>query len=76
MSLVQISERTIRLDRVPIGERPVFEIELEPNQEIVAFRAGVGWGTAGRKTEDHYASVWVATRLDAPDDRMEADDAR
>jgi hypothetical protein len=36
----------------------------------------VGWGTAGRKTEDHYASVWVATRLDAPDDRMEADDAR
>lgn len=63
MSYVQITRRTFRCDRVPIGQVPFFELNLEPHEEIVKFDVH-SFGARHRKTEDYVATAWVLNRLD------------
>lgn len=70
MQLVQISQRSLKQDRVPEKDAPVFELELEENQEIIAAKF---WDNSfvrpERKTVDHRAELWIATRLSYAPDR-------
>lgn len=63
-SLVQISWRGARINRVPYGEMPVVELELDENQEIARFEIReINPFDTDRKTVDWFWSAWVATRL-------------
>lgn len=63
MKLVQITEFVLRLEKVPRGERPIWETHLEDNQRIIGYvnRWSADYGY--RKTVDHYATILVETRL-------------
>lgn len=63
MGLVQVSRRMVRVDRVPPGAEPVYELDLMPHQSIVAFSPLTVLGGRKRKTEDHIAMAWIATDL-------------
>jgi hypothetical protein len=66
MGLVQITERSGRVDRVPRGEKPVVELHLEENQSIVRFELQDGeryFDRPERKTVDWTWTATIATRL-------------
>lgn len=64
MALVQISKRKGSVDRVPAGQTPLVELELEDNQEIVRFELHESlMASRERKTTDYWWEAWVATRL-------------
>lgn len=66
MGLVQITERSGRVDRVPRGEKPVVELHLEANQSIVRFELQDGerfFEHSARKTVDWTWTAAIATRL-------------
>lgn len=66
MGLVQITERTGRVDRVPRGEKPMVEIQLEEHEQIVRFELHDGeryFERPGRKTVDWRWTATIATRL-------------
>lgn len=66
--LVQIKAYELRKNRVPRGQHVVFEIDLQPNQQIVHFQVHPGlFSSPDRKTEDHHATAWVATNLGGQD---------
>lgn len=64
--LVQISQRRITFDRVPLGEEPVVELHLEPGQRVIACDLRSHAGMVGRTTEDWTARVQIETRLGVP----------
>lgn len=68
MPLVQISKRTLRVDRVQPGVEPVYQLDLEPHQTIVHFAPLTVLGGRHRKTEDHIAVAWIATNLGGTED--------
>jgi hypothetical protein len=66
MGLVQISERSGRVDRVPRGEKPMVEIQLEEHEQIVRFELHDGerfFDRPERKTVDWTWTATIATRL-------------
>lgn len=66
MGLVQITEKSGRVDRVPRGEKPVVQLDLEPHQEIVRFELQDGerfFDHPARKTVDWTWTAMIATRL-------------
>jgi hypothetical protein len=63
MSLVQISLVHVKLDKKPRAQRPVFELELRDDQQLVGFQNYWTIDLSIRETVDHHANVWVATKL-------------
>lgn len=53
----------MRVDRVPRGERPTFELHLEPHQRVVAVEHYGEIDYASRKTVDHFATLWIEHRF-------------
>jgi hypothetical protein len=67
--LVQISRKRLEDNRVPRGQEPVFEMDLEDHERIVAIDGHVTLDYESRQTVDHSVRVWVASYLgdsDAP----------
>lgn len=67
MSLVQLVLRDVSHDRVPRGGRPVFELDLLPNEQLVGVEHYWTADHRSRSTVDHHATVSVAVRREAPD---------
>lgn len=64
MSLVQIARVTGRIDRVPRGDTPVVELDLEDHQRVVSVELkALLFDDPGRKTVDWKYVVYVETRL-------------
>lgn len=66
MDLVQITERSGRVDRVPRGVQPVVELHLEENQSIIRFELLDGerfFDRPERKTVDWTWNATIATRF-------------
>jgi hypothetical protein len=62
--LVQISERSGWAHRVPRGESPVIELDLEDHQYIASFEMGPSmFDSADRKTVDWHWKAYVVTKL-------------
>lgn len=68
MSLVQIIQRSGRIERVPRGSQPVIELYLDENQYVtdMHLRAVSGYDSmhpSDRTTTDYAWSCFVVTRL-------------
>lgn len=62
-NLVQITTVHSRVDGIERGARPVFELQLEDHQQLVGVQNHWTVDRDSRKTVDHHANFWVATRL-------------
>lgn len=62
---MRLELREVRVEdrRVPIGTRPVYELELADNEQIVAIGNQHSSLPGDRVTEDYFLNVWVAREL-------------
>lgn len=63
MPLTQVVKREGRINRVPMRESPVLELNLEPDQYIVSVEFEKAWQSAERVTQDWLWTAYVAHRL-------------
>lgn len=63
MTLVQLSVMEGWINRVPDGQEPVVELNLEPNQEVVALDLWERPWDGERKTRDFRYRATIRTRL-------------
>lgn len=62
--LVQITQRSGRANRVPEGQAPTIELDLEPHQQVVQLELReLNAYDVDRKTRDWTWTVTVATRI-------------
>lgn len=67
MTHTQLTRRVVRADRVPAGQDPCFEFQLEEHHEILRFTV-THEGRPERKTVDWIAELWVLHRFPDPDE--------
>lgn len=64
MTLVQIQQIKGRVDRVPRGDVPVIELDLEPNQRVVYVSLSESlFDPRDRKTVDWHWIAYVENRI-------------
>jgi len=62
MSLIQIVQVKVEVNRVPLGERPVYKLELNDNRRIIGVAHEDAYGSKHRQTNDWTAWLWVEVR--------------
>ena len=62
MSLVQLTKVTLSCERVPRGQNPVFQLDLDDDRRIVSVEYYWSVDQEHRQTVDHFVVVWVEWR--------------
>jgi len=64
----QIKKIAVEANRIPIGEHPTYELELDDNQRVLGVAYQHSSGGKKRTTEDWTIWLWVESRIKVADE--------